>query len=316
VRALIDDVLDRTVLGGYTRLGYRVRSRGWNDTDLGSMEGRVVLVTGATSGLGTAAAQGFARLGATVWLVARNRDRAKQSRDRIVAATGNDDVHIGVCDLSRLESVRSFVAQFVGGSPRLDVLVNNAGVLPHERELSVDGMELAFATNVVGPFLLTQLLVPLLTESAPARVVNVSSGGMYTQKVRVDDLQTAHGDFDGPRVYARTKRAGVILTEMWAEQLDGTGVVVHAMHPGWSDTPGIQSSLPRFRRLMRPLLRTPEEGADTIVWLGVAAEPASTTGRFWHDRRERPTHLIPWTHESPQERTRLWDECVRLTQQG
>src|SRR5581483_6823603 len=118
----------------------------------------------------------------------------------------------------------------------------NAGVMTERRELSADGIELTFATNVLGPFLLTNLLIPLLEESAPARIVNVSSGGMYTQKLGVDDLQSDRGQFDGSKVYARTKRAEVILTELWAEQLAGAGVVVHAMHPGWADTPGVRSS--------------------------------------------------------------------------
>ena len=114
-------------------------------------------------------------------------------------------------------------------------------------------------------------------------------------------------------MYARTKRAEVILTEIWAEQLAGTGVVVHAMHPGWSDTPGVRSSLPRFYAVTRPLLRTPAEGADTIVWLGAAAEPGRSSGRFWHDRRPRPTHRLRWTRETRQERERLLAECVRLS---
>ena len=114
-------------------------------------------------------------------------------------------------------------------------------------------------------------------------------------------------------MYARTKRAQVILTELWAERLAGTGVVVHAMHPGWPDTPGVASSLPRFHRLTGPLLRSPEQGADTIVWLGAAVEPGGSSGGFWHDRRQRPTHRVPWTRETPEDRERLWHECERLT---
>ena len=114
-------------------------------------------------------------------------------------------------------------------------------------------------------------------------------------------------------MYARTKRAQVILTELWAKRLAGTGVVVHAMHPGWVDTPGVASSLPRFHRLTGPLLRSPEQGADTIVWLGAAAEPGESSGGFWHDRRRRPTHRVPWTRETPEDRERLWRECERLT---
>ena len=166
---------------------------------------------------------------------------------------------------------------------------------------------------MLGPFLLTNLLIPLLMESAPARVINVSSGGMYTQRLHVEDLQSTGEKFDGPTVYARTKRAQAILTELWAKRLAGSGVVAHAMHPGWVDTPGVASSLPRFHRLTGPLLRSPDQGADTIVWLGAAAEPGESSGGFWHDRRRRPTHRVPWTRETPEDRQRLWRECERLT---
>jgi dehydrogenase/reductase SDR family protein 12 len=191
--------------------------------------------------------------------------------------------------------------------------VNNAGVLPATRTMSPNGIELTFATNVLGPFLLTNLLLPLLKRSAPARIINVSSGGMYTQRITVDDLQSERGEFDGPTAYARTKRAQVILTELWAKRLDGRGVVVHAIHPGWADTPGVKASLPRFYRVTRPLLRTPEQGADTIVWLGAADQPGRRSGLFWHDRRPRPTHLLPWTKETRHEREQLWAQCVQLS---
>jgi dehydrogenase/reductase SDR family protein 12 len=313
INSLLDTILDRTVVAGYTNVGYRIRSRGWSATDLRPMLGEVVLVTGASSGLGFAAAEGFARLGATVWLVVRSRERGEEARVRIAERSGNGDVHVGVCDLSDLESVRRFAGRFRDQAARLDVLVNNAGVMTEARAVSADGIELTLATNVVGPFLLTNLLIPLLEESAPARIINVSSGGMYTQKLRVDDLQSEHGQFDGPKVYARSKRAQVSLTELWAEQFAGTGVVVHAMHPGWVDTPGVRSSLPRFYTVTRPLLRTPAQGADTIVWLGAAAEPGRSSGRFWHDRRPRPMHLLPSTRETPQERERLLAECEQLS---
>jgi len=313
INSLLDTILDRTVVAGYTSVGYRVRSRTWSPADLPALDGRVVLVTGATSGLGLAAAEGFARLGAAVWLLARSEERGERARAEIVARSGNRDVQVGLCDLSDLKAVRKFAERFSGEVPRLDVLVNNAGALLGERTRSVDGIELTFATNVLGPFLLTNLLTPLLEKSAPARIVNVSSGGMYTQRIHVEDLQSAHGEFDGATAYARTKRAQVILTEQWAERLEGSGVVAHAMHPGWADTPGLESSLPRFYGATRRLLRTPQEGADTIVWLGAAPEPARCSGGFWHDRRERPTHRVPWTRETPEDRDRLWAECERLS---
>ena len=310
---IADRVLDCTVVAGYTSVGYRIRERGWEQRDLPRMDGRVVLVTGATSGIGRAAAEGFASLGAAVRILARDRRRGELARDEIVAQSGNSDVAIELCDLSDLAAVRAFGARFGARAGRLDVLVNNAGVLTGERLLSPDGLELTFATNVLGPFVLTNMLAQLLERSAPSRVINVSSGGMYTQRLHIEDLQMAAQEFDGAVAYARTKRIEVILTEMWAQRLKDTGVVVHAMHPGWVATPGLAASLPRFYRLSRPLLRTPQQGADTVVWLGAAPEPARSSGRFWHDRRARPTDRVRWTRESHEERARLWAECERLS---
>ena len=313
IGSLLDTMLDRTVVPGYTSAGYRIRSHLWDADDLQPTDGKTVLVTGANSGIGLAAAEGFARLGASVRLLARSEERGERARAAVVEATGNRDVRVCLCDVSDLRDVRAFAARFAADEPRLDALVNNAGVLPPERTLSADGNELTLATNVLGPFLLTNLLIPLLTQSAPARVINVSSGGMYTQRLHLEDLQSTGERFDGPTAYARTKRAQVILTECWARRLAGTGVVVHAMHPGWADTPGVASSLPRFHRLTGPLLRSPEQGADSIVWLGAAVEPVESSGGFRHDRRRRPTHRVPWTREPPEDREELRRECERLS---
>ncbi len=312
----LDTALDRTVVGGYTNLGYRVRRLSWDDSDLEPMRGRVVLVTGATSGLGLAAAQGFARLGATIWLVARDPERGEQARARVAVCCDGGEARLALCDLARLSSVRELAARIGAETDRLDVLVNNAGVMSAERTTSSDGIELTFAVNVVAPFLLTELLADMLERSAPSRIVTVSSGGMYLQRLRADDLESSRGRFDGPGAYARSKRAEVILTEMWARRLAPLQIAVHAMHPGWADTPGVRSSLPRFYRATRPLLRSPAQGADTVVWLGSADGPALGTGGFWHDRRRRPAYLLPWTRESEADRERLWSECTRLSRQG
>jgi dehydrogenase/reductase SDR family protein 12 len=310
---LLDTILDRTVLAGYTSVGYRMRRGMWGTAEEQPMGGKVVLLTGGTSGLGLAAAEGFARLGATVRLAVRSEQRGERARAQIAARSPHSDVQVGLCDLSDLKSVRLLAECLGRETGRLDVLVNNASALTRERTPSADGIELTFATNVLGPFLLTNLLLPLLEKSRPARIINVSSGGMYTQRIHLDDLQMAHEAFDGPTAYARTKRAQVILSELWAERLRDTGIVVHAMHPGWADTPGLESSLPRFHALTKQLLRTPQEGADTIVWLGAAARPARSSGGFWHDRRERPTHRVPWTKQTPQDHERLWAECEHLS---
>jgi dehydrogenase/reductase SDR family protein 12 len=313
INSIIDTLLDRTVLPGYTRLGYELRRRTWRDGELQDMSGRTVLVSGATSGLGRAAAEGFARLGASVELLSRDRRRGEDARQDIAARSGNEDVHVGICDLGDLGSVRAYAQGILARGERIDVLVNNAGVLLDERKLSPDGVELTFATNVLGPFLLSNLLSARLGESPSGRIINVSSGGMYTQRIHVDDLQMENEDFDGTVAYARSKRAQVILTELWAPRLAPMGVSVHAMHPGWADTPGLQESLPGFYNLTKRLLRDARAGADTILWLGSAPAQELGSGGFWHDRRRRPAHRVPWTHESETDRARLWAECARLS---
>jgi NAD(P)-dependent dehydrogenase (short-subunit alcohol dehydrogenase family) len=136
---------------------------------------------------------------------------------------------------------------------------------------------------------------------------------MYATGLALDDLQYEKAIYDGSRAYARTKRALVTMTEMWAEQLQNSGVVVHAMHPGWADTPGVAGSLPAFHAITRCFLRTAEQGADTITWLAAAEEAAKVTGMFWLDREPHTTHVFPGTDPSPQERQALWDAMARLT---
>lgn len=315
----LDTLLDRTVAPGYSRLGLAVRRRlpSW-PAALPRMDGRTVLITGPTSGIGEAAAQDLALLGARVVLLARNLDKAAATRARIgravAAADGGRTADLAVvrCDVSSLASVRAAVAQLEEQDERVDVLVHNAGAMPDERTITDEGLELAFATNVLGPFLLTALLEDRLRAAAPARIVTVSSGGMYAQRLDVDDLQHERRSYGPAAVYARNKRAQVVLNELWAERLAGTGVTAHTMHPGWADTPGVQDALPGFRRLTRRVLRSSAEGADTIVWLAAADAPQRSSGGFWHDRRERPTHYGPWTREDPADRARLWETCERL----
>jgi NAD(P)-dependent dehydrogenase (short-subunit alcohol dehydrogenase family) len=246
-------------------------------------------------------------------MLIRSEGKGHWVREGIVHRTGNEQVHLEYADLSDLTSVRDFAEAFLTRQSRLDVLINNAGALLTEQGTSSDGFDLSLATNVLGPFLLTNLLIPILKASAPSRIINVSSGGMYTQKLDVEDLQFERKAYNGVTAYAQAKRAQVILTELWAEKLAGSGVTANAMHPGWADTPGVQTSLPTFRRWTKNSLRTAEQGADTIVWLAVAESVAGISGRFWLDRRERGTHLLRATRSSAEDRARLWEECVRLT---
>lgn len=312
----IDTLLDRSIALGYGSPGLSVRRHlDWWPAELPRMDGKVVLVTGAASGLGLASARGFAKLGASVRALARSEERAREAVAMITQAVPAADVEPVACDLSSLNHLREFAERFSEQEPRLDVLVNNAGVMPQERTRSADGYELMFATHVLAPFALTALLRELLEHSAPARVINVSSGGMYSQSLPAGDLQSEQASYSAKRLYARTKREQVVITERWAQELEGTGVVVHAMHPGWVDTEGVRNWMPVFRVMTRLIIRDPEQGADSIVWLGAADEPLRSSGSFWHDRRIRPTHYrLGASEDSPQEREELWRCCRTLLQ--
>ncbi|MFF7250276.1 SDR family NAD(P)-dependent oxidoreductase [Embleya sp. NPDC008237] len=316
-----DRALDRTVVLGYGTPGYHLRRRlpGWPE-DGGRMDGRVVLVTGAASGIGLEAAVGFARLGASVRVLGRNQERADDAARRVrehvgpaVGGAAEADLRPVACDISSLAQLRSFTEQFLRDEARLDVLVNNAGVMPDQRTYSVDGVELTFATHVLAPWVLTEALLPVLRAAAPSRVLNVTSGGQYGQRLPAGDPESADTRYTPKKIYARTKRAQVVLTQQWAERLRDAGVHVHAVHPGWADTPGVRSWMPVFRTLTRPVIRTPAQGADTVVWLGHAPEAVRTTGLLWHDRRPRPaTYALGARPDGAAARRELWDYVSRL----
>jgi NAD(P)-dependent dehydrogenase (short-subunit alcohol dehydrogenase family) len=302
--SLIDKAMDTAIAPGFSIIGYRIRKRGWDPINE-SLAGRTVVVTGATSGLGRAAATDLVRLGADVVLVGRNPDKTKAVQAEIASATGSDRVRHELADLSLMSEVRELASRLLANEPEIHVLVNNAGTLFTARSVTSEGIESTLATNLLGHFLLTNLLTPRLVESAPARIINVSSGGMYGQRISISNLHNDRGEYKGSAAYARTKRGQVILTEIWAEQLEELGVTVNAMHPGWADTPGVVQSLPTFHKITRPFLRTPAEGADTIVWLAASDEAAGKTGLFWHDRQPRPTHRTKRTEERPEDRAAL-----------
>lgn len=297
----VDAALELSIGGSFTRLGSALRRRleHWDTLDDVNLRGRVVVMTGATSGLGLEAARQFARMGATLEIVARNAAKVAATCTTLRTESGNERIGHVVADTGDLEALRQAARTLLERHAAIHVLIHNAGALDDERKLSPQGTELTVASQVVGPVLLTELLLPALRAAHGARVLWVSSGGMYSEPLAVDQLEMGAGEYDGVTAYARAKRAQVTLTELYAERLASDGIVVHAMHPGWADTPGVERSLPVFRRVVGPLLRTPAEGADTLVWLAVDQRQVPTTsGRFWHDRRPRAVHRLAKTRRA------------------
>lgn len=294
----LDSTLDAT-LTGYTRLGFTARGLSV-DQPFPEVAGRHVMVTGATGGIGKAVVDRLAADGAVVHAVGRNPSKL----DALVDAAGGSVVPHRA-DLSSMADIVRLADSYLESGTPLHGLVNNVGVMIHERTVTDEGWELTYATNLLGQYVLTRRLLPRMIESAPARIVMVSSGGMYTQPLTVTNLQSDKGEYDGTDAYARTKRAEVVLAEEWAKELEGTGVTVNSMHPGWVDTAGVQQSLPTFRKITRPFLRDEAQGADTIVWLIASDEAADANGSFWHDREERPTHRMKKTEEQPDKRRRF-----------
>ncbi|KAM4561457.1 dehydrogenase/reductase SDR family member 12 [Fundulus diaphanus] len=298
----------------YTKGGYEAAAKHFAPADLDvNLSGRSFMVTGANSGIGKAAAQEIAKRGGTVHMICRNKGRAETAKDEIVAQSKNEDVHIHIVDMSSARQVWEFAQNFSANN-QLHVLINNAGCMVNQRELTEEGVEKNFATNTLGTYILTTALIPALKKEDDPRVITVSSGGMLTQKLNADDLQFEKGTFDGTMAYAQNKRQQVVLTERWASQ--HKEIHFSSMHPGWADTPAVQSSMPSFHAKMQSKLRTEAMGADTVVWLAVsAAATQQPSGLFFQDRKPVATHLpLASSRSSPQEEEKLLSTLEEFAQ--
>lgn len=291
MRDLVDAALEATVVGSFSRIGYAVRSRMQSWDNSYDLAGTRILITGGTSGIGFAAAQRAVEQGARVVITGRDQHRTAQAAGRI----GASPIAADAGDLSALPTLIAATNDLLGG---VDVLVNNAGSLDEHFRRSPQGYENTYAVQVLAPFLLTALVLP-----TARTVITVSSGGMYTERLDAQAMQMGPEDYSGVTAYARAKRVQVALNAEWARRFPD-GPVFAAMHPGWADTPGVQRSLPGFRRVTAPILRTADQGADTILWL---AGHQVASGRFWLDRTPRGVTRLPWLRYDQGQVDRVWD---------
>jgi retinol dehydrogenase-12 len=273
------------------------------------LAGQTCLVTGASAGIGLATARALARLGARVVMAVRNPEKGERARRAVAEATGRE-AELAVVDVASRESVRSFARDLARRHPRLAVLVNNAGIWSERRRVGPDGIELVWATNVLGYYQVTDLLLPLLKAAGRARVVNVASqlaGGLDPS-----DVQFERRPWSGRAAYAQSKQADRMLTWALARRLAGTGITANAMHPGFVATEifgkggGLVSLAASVYSKLRG--RSPDEGADTVVWLAASPEVEGRSGLYWIGRRQRP---CPFHDEKTEEA--LWALCRDMT---
>ncbi len=280
------------------------------------MAGKVILITGASSGLGFEASVRLASVGADVVMVARQAARGEQALAAVRARSGSPQVSLLVCDMAEMAQVESLAQAFRNGHPRLDVLVNNAGSVKRARQVTADGLEWTFAANYLGHFLLTTLLLDLLRASAPSRIVNVSSGAHRHATIDFGNLQFERDGYSVMAAYGRSKLAQVLFTRELARRLETSGVTVNALHPGGVATRiWTQERFPWYVRApiavaKRLFMLTPSQGAGRLVYLAASQEVDGRSGGYYE--KNRLVEPSP-TARDPDLATRLWDESLKLT---
>jgi len=275
------------------------------------MNDKIYLVTGANSGIGKVTAKTLAADGATVIMICRSRDKGEAARDEIVKETRNENVDLMIADFSELSQIRKLAADVKAKYPRLHTLVNNAGAYNSARMLTADGYETTFAVNHLAYFLLTVELLDLLKSSAPSRIVNVASDAHRAGRIHFEDLNLMNG-YNGWKAYAQSKLANILFTYELARRLEGTGVTVNCMHPGGVNTNFFNNIKGVAGTLVRPFtifMRTPEKGADTVIWLASSPEVEGVTGKYFVDRKEKNSNPESYDGEVA---ARLWEVSEKM----
>lgn len=300
----LDSLLEGSVIGSFTNVGFAARERlhDWEPVDA-DLAGSTAIVTGATSGIGKATAAGLLELGCDVYVTSRSQERADDAASELSKRPTSAGEAFGMTlDTGDFDSIMDFVRDIQLRSDAIDILIHNAGALTDEYQTDEHGRELTLSTHLIGPYLLTTQLRPHLGHGA--RVLFMSSGGMYTQGLDVDQIEMTESEYRGAVAYARAKRGQVELVHYLGSSWS-PDVQLHAVHPGWVETAGVDAGLPGFGKVMGPLLRSAEQGADTMVWLAAVGARDSAAGQFWFDRKPRRTAYLPGTGTDDRERKRL-----------
>jgi retinol dehydrogenase 14 len=275
------------------------------------MTGKTCLVTGGNSGIGKATALGLARMGATIVIVSRSKEKGEAAQTDIIGRSGNRNVELMLADMSSMESVRQLANAFKARHEKLHLLVNNAGVYLTRRTTTADGLESTFATNHLGPFLLTNLLLDILKASAPSRIVNVTSDAHNGAKINFDDLQ-GEKRFSGWQAYGQSKLAMILFTHELAKKLDGTGVTVNSAHPGvvrtnFANNNGFVTFGFRF---LRPFFISPETSAKRMLYVATSPDLEGMTGKYFTKMHEVKSSQESYDEDSAR---RLWQISEQLT---
>ena len=280
------------------------------------MRGKIVVITGATSGIGAIAAERLARLGARIVMVARDVARAEMTLAWLRAASPGVSHSVYYADLSRLAEMKRVAAQIAAAEPRIDVLVNNAGAVFSRRSITEDGLEHTFALNHMSYFVLTEALRERLIAAAPARIINTASNAHRRGHIDFDDLQWAHKKYRGSRVYAASKLCNILFTRELARRIAGPGITANSFSPGFVATRfgnqagGFASLALRIAKVLAA--KSPEQGAKTLVYLASSPEVADISGEFFY--KSRLGRMTEEARDADKAR-RLWEESERLTGQ-
>ena len=306
--------LDRSIVFSFDKTGYKRHAKQFVASETSeTLEGQRFLITGCNSGIGYACTRQLLERNASVVMVCRSRERGEQARAQLIEDSNNNQVELLFADIADLDQIEALADQVTGP---LHGLIHNAGNLVHEKEMATCGVEYITALHIVGPYLLTKRLDERLTrpsKNRSARIVFVSSGGMYTQKLDCDELFNPTGRYDGVRHYAHTKRAQVVLAQALHRTWSAVGRSIHAMHPGWVDTPAVRRAIPTFATLTSPILRSPDQGADTLAWLaGGPSDKIDSDSGFWFDRMRAPVHLKKSTRSDQDDGVRLINRLDEL----